>query len=527
MQIEQNSKAEAQKFLANGEVSAAIEADAQGRRARGKILYAKSAARKVVKMEERLRTMQKYRVGQEMLEDGVGPLVRRIEQLHRLVCKTGSPTAQFVIRGSVTFLQDQLKRQSRKLHWDMKRSEQHEIVEESMRELEAEAALALKVENTAAWAAPQVETMISRLKAKTEEAGPFVSTKVVGMHLERLERELIQIHKFGARARADSTLLSGEVKQESGLLNDLQKNELLVIHATDPLNKQLKMLEKKERKGANEKARRVTREEIRNIEDAVDKVERRVRRAISVRTSPSGRLADTGMRARQLDAGARDLLKAWQGAKRTEEALLEAVTAGKAKGLPKESIDALKGRLKRSKLKLTQLDADQYASRKASDRLARKARRLGTIQLAVKKVQDVDLEIYERFLDEVPAKAKTMVGEKCVNVAILERRFLRRMRREFRAQTEAVIEETAKMGASAPEKPLSGAEPSYREAVEVLNEMVATSAGAVKKSIRKIDKEIELVRVSKLRGEAKEKYLMKKMGKEKFQKVIDCTLSAE
>ena len=145
LQIEQNSKAEAQKFLANGEVSAAIEADAQGRRARGKILYAKSAARKVVKMEERLRTMQKYRVGQEMLEDGVGPLVRRIEQLHRLVCKTGSPTAQFVIRGSVTFLQDQLKRQSRKLHWDMKRSEQHEIVEESMRELEAEAALALKV----------------------------------------------------------------------------------------------------------------------------------------------------------------------------------------------------------------------------------------------------------------------------------------------------------------------------------------------------------------------------------------------
>ena len=258
------------------------------RAAKVKLGNADAAQRRLESMEKRLQTMQHYRTAQELLEDGAGPLHTRLIQLQTMLCDATSGTARHVIRGSIRYLDRQLKRIQRKLHWGLKREEQQAFIQGEVQDTSDRAKRAQLVIAVSHAAEPTLQNLKSKLTNRTREIGPFLSASVLGSQLERLQQTITTTQAFKARGEARFHLLSTEATDAKSLMKTLDANERSIAQALEPLKAQHDALQEQAQKGKTKSERVRARERIREIQDDIDKTERRVRSAISVQTSLEG-----------------------------------------------------------------------------------------------------------------------------------------------------------------------------------------------------------------------------------------------
>jgi DNA-binding transcriptional regulator GbsR (MarR family) len=162
------STSAAKNLAAKGMLPEQAEELSKVRKAQVKLNNAENAMALVVRMEQRMQMMQHYRTSQELLEDGSGPLHTRLVQLENMLCESKTPTARRVIRGSIRFLNRQLKRIQRQLHWGLKREEQQSFIKAEALDMETRANQAKKIVNLADKVGPALDELYKKTQCESK-----------------------------------------------------------------------------------------------------------------------------------------------------------------------------------------------------------------------------------------------------------------------------------------------------------------------------------------------------------------------
>jgi len=261
--IVKESTENAAQFLEDDKIVEQLQELDKARRAKVVLQNADAAEAAMKHMEERLQVMQHFRTAQELLEDGTGPLHKRLVQLRRMLCQTSSATSRRLIRGSIRFLERQMKRVQRKLHWGLKRQEQQEFLDGEVHDTKSRADKAQLVIQSAAAAKPALEELQARLQNASESAGPFLAATILKQHLDRVRMSLAETEAFAARGEAQYKLLSVEAQDAVKLRKDLDANEKSIADALEPLKAQHDQLQDVARRGKTKQERGKARERIR------------------------------------------------------------------------------------------------------------------------------------------------------------------------------------------------------------------------------------------------------------------------
>ena len=126
------------------------------------------------------------------------------------------------------------------------------------------------------------------------------------------------------------------------------------------------------------------------------------------------------------------------------------------------------------------------------------------LSIKAQHVHSMALRCHIRLL-QAQGIGSDLLDVPCQDASETMRKMLRDMRQDVRNMTEVALEDCMKMGATAPEKPMNTGSLTDDQVKDAISEMVGTATSEVVASMKRVDKEMELVERNRAKRELNEK----------------------